>query len=77
MKISQIQDQGMKAKVDKAAVHNLKEERTVYFINYEISIGGKQNLEAASRKMLINKSMDIALKAKPSESVYSGNLLDQ
>ena len=42
-------------------------KKSVGFINYEISIRGKQNLESASRKMIINKSIDIALKADPSE----------
>jgi hypothetical protein len=48
-------------------IHNLNEERSVGFINYEISIRGKQNLESASQKMIINKGIDIALKADPSE----------
>ena len=40
----------------------MQEERSVGFINYEVAIRGKQHLEAASRKMTINKSIDIALK---------------
>ena len=38
-----------------------------HFINYDISISGKQHLESAFHKMLINKSIDITLKAEPSE----------
>ena len=54
-------------KLSKAPVHNLNEERSVGVINYEISIRGKQFLETASRKMLINKSKDILDKTDPSE----------
>jgi len=57
----------MKKKLNKASIHNRNEERSVGFINYEFSIRGKQNLESASRKMLINKSIDIALKVEPSQ----------
>ena len=53
-----------KNKLKKAPIHNLNEERSVGFINYEISIRGKQHVESASRKMLINKSIDIALKSE-------------
>ena len=67
LKISKIEDEAKKNKLKKAPIHNLNEERSVGFINYEISIRGKQHLESASRKMLINKSIDIALKAEPSE----------
>ena len=54
-------------KLSKAPVHNLNEERSVAFINYEISIWGKRFLETASRKMLTNKSKDILDKTDPSE----------
>ena len=54
-------------KLSKAPVHNLNEERSVGFINYEISIWGKRFLETASRKMLINKCKDILKKTDPSE----------
>ena len=46
-------------KLDQAQVHNLSEERSVGFLNYEIDIRGKQHLEAASRKMVLNKSSDL------------------
>ena len=54
-------------KSSKAQVHNLNEERSVGFINYEISIKVKRFLETASRKMLINKCKDILDKTDPSE----------
>ena len=34
--------------LDKVQIHNLSEERSVGFINYELDILGKQNLEAVS-----------------------------
>ena len=43
----------------KATIHNLNKERSVGFINYDIAIRGKQYLEAASHKMIINKSSDL------------------
>jgi hypothetical protein len=46
-------------KLDNASVHNLAEERSVGFLNHEISIRGKRNLEAASKKMVLNKSADL------------------
>ena len=46
-------------KLDNAPVHNLAEERSVGFLNHEISIRGKRNLEAASKKMVLNKSADL------------------
>ena len=54
-------------KLSKAPVHNLNKERSVGFINYEISISGKRFLETASRKMLINKRIDILDKTDTSE----------
>ena len=44
----------------------MNEERSVGFIN-EIQIRGKQCLESASKKMVINKSMDLLEKAEPKE----------
>ena len=51
--------QAKRMKLMKAPIHNLNKERSVGFINYEISIRGKQYLEAASLKMIINKSSDL------------------
>ena len=42
--------------LDNVQVHNLSEERSVGFINLEIGIRSKRNLEAASRKLVTNKS---------------------
>ena len=40
-------------------VHKLGEEHNVGLFNYEISIRGKKNFEAASRKLVLNKSDDL------------------
>lgn len=40
-------------------IHNLVEECSVGFLDYELDIRGKQNLEAASRKMVLYKSFDL------------------
>ena len=40
-------------------VHNLGKERNVGLFNYEISIRGKKNCEAASRQLLLKKSNDL------------------
>ena len=40
-------------------VHNLGKEHNVELFNYEISIRGKKNFEAASRKLVLNKSNDL------------------
>ena len=52
-----------KEKLDKTATTNLHEERSVGFLNYEISVHGRQNLEAASKKMVLNKSFDLVEKS--------------
>ena len=44
------------AELDQAQVNNLNEERSVGFLNYELDIRRKQHLEAASRKMVLNKA---------------------
>ena len=45
--------------LEKAEIHNLGEERNVGFLNYKLDIRGKQHFETASRKMVLNKSMDL------------------
>ena len=40
-------------------VHNLGKERNVGLFNYEISIRRKKNFEAASRKLVLNKSNNL------------------
>ena len=42
-----------------AQLHNLGKERNVGLLNYEISIRGKKNFKAASRKLVLNKSNDL------------------
>ena len=39
--------------------HNLGEERNVGMTNYEIMIRGKKNLQSASKKIVLNRSMDL------------------
>lgn len=58
LKISS-QDEDMMRVIDQVQIHNLGEERSVGFINFELDIRGKQNLEAVSRKMVLNKSADL------------------
>ena len=65
--------QAKRRKLVNAPIHILNEERSVGFINYEISIRGKQHLEAPSRKMIINKSSDILDQAEPSDIRNSQN----
>ena len=48
--------------LDQAQIHNVNSERLVGYTNYEIDIRGKQNLEAVSRKMVMNKSSDLITK---------------
>ena len=48
-----------KEELDHTSVHNLGEERSVGSINNEIKIRGKRNLESASRKIVLNKSIDL------------------
>ena len=67
LKISSVTDDAKRRKLNKAPHHNLNEERSVGIINYEVNIRGKQNLESASRKMVMNKSMDLLEKAEPDE----------
>ena len=45
--------------LDSVQIHNLGEERSVGFVNYELDIRGKQNLESVSCKMVLNKSADL------------------
>ena len=41
--------------------HNLSQERSVGFVNFELEICGKQNLESVSRKMVLIKSADLTI----------------
>ena len=42
--------------LNKVPVHNIGEERSAGFFNNELNIRDKKNVEAASRKMILNKS---------------------
>jgi hypothetical protein len=68
LKISEfIKDDANRQKLNKAQIHNLNEERSVGFINYELSIRGKNNIEAASKKMVINKNIEILKNINPKD----------
>jgi hypothetical protein len=60
-------DDETKMKLQEAPVHNLNEERSVGFVNYEIQIRGKKYLDVVSRKMVLNKSKDILQAVDPSD----------
>ena len=45
--------------LNQVQIHNLSEERSVGFVNYELDICGKQNLEYVPRAMVLNKSADL------------------
>ena len=46
-------------KLEKAPVHNLKEEKSVGEINYELHLRGREHLESVSKKLVISKSIDL------------------
>ena len=52
-KISSATEEEMQ-KLNTTTVHNLGEERSVGNINYELGIRGKRNLEASSKKLILN-----------------------
>ena len=58
LKMSSISERDME-KLDKVPVHNLGEERSVGYVNYELHIRGKRHLECVSKKMILKKSADI------------------
>ena len=60
VKISQLEETETEhMKQSKVPIHDIGEERSVWFFNYEIRIRRKKNVESASRKMIPNKSSDI------------------
>ena len=61
LKICDLNEEKMD-QLDSVQIHNLGEERSVGFVNYELDIRGKQNLESVSRKMVLNKSADLTKK---------------
>ena len=62
LKISKVEGR-KRQKLEKAPVHNLKEEKSVGEINYDLHIRGKEHLEAVSRKLVCNKNRDVLDKA--------------
>ena len=61
LKIASVSEESEMKQLDKVPIHNLCEERNVGVINYElhIRIREKENLESASKKMILNKSEDL------------------
>ena len=54
-------------KLNQAPVHNPNEDRSIAWVNHEINISGKKYLKSVSRKMVINKSVDLLHKADLNE----------
>ena len=54
-----------KLKLEKALITNLPEERSVGFVNYELHLRGKENLESVSKKMLLAKNSDLIKNSLP------------
>ena len=53
-------DESILSTLDKnVQVHNIGEERNVGMITYELSIRGKDNLYSATRKVVLNRSIDL------------------
>ena len=67
LKVSEVNDEAKRRKLNQVPVHNLNEERSVGFINYELNIRGKQCLESASKKMILNKGKDLLQGKQPDE----------
>ena len=59
-------NEGKRRKVNDTPLHNIKEERNVGFINYEVKVRGKKELESPS-KLVINKRIDILMESSPSD----------
>ena len=61
-------------KLDKVAIHNLSEERSVGLVNYGIQIRGKNNLSTVSRNIVLNKSFDLLCDDALAHTKNGGNL---
>ena len=48
--------------LNQVQIQNLSKEQSVAFVNYELDLPEKQNLESVSRKMVLNKSADLTIK---------------
>ena len=66
LKVSEV-DGAKRQKLRQAPVHNLNEEGSVGFVNYEIHVRRKKNLSSVSTKMVINKSMETFQGADPTD----------
>lgn len=59
LKISTVDENTLSTLDENAQVHNISEERNVGMVGYELLIRGKENLHSVSRKVVINKSIDL------------------
>ena len=66
MKISDL-NEAKRQKLKSVPAHNLNEERSAGWFNYEIDIRGHQHMESVPRKMILNKSVDILLSENANE----------
>ena len=67
LKISTLDSETLQTLDDNVPVHNLQSERQVGEVNYGLHIRGKQNLATVSRKMVINRSIDLITKREVGE----------
>ena len=67
LKISSATDEAKRRKLNRAATHNLKEGEKCEFHQLQDTYTGKQCLESASKKMIINKSIDLLETSEPVE----------
>ena len=54
--------------LNKTAIHDLREERSIGSINNELEVRGKRNKESVLRKLVLNKSFDLLEKKHAKES---------
>jgi hypothetical protein len=59
LNISTVNEETLQALDSNVDTHNLGEERNVDLTYYEVSIRGNKNLASASRKVVLNRSMDL------------------
>ena len=52
-------NEAKRQKLNQAPVHNLNEERSVGWVNQELDVRGKCFLESVSKKLVINKGIDL------------------
>ena len=67
LKISSVTDEAKRRKLNRAATHNLNEGEKCEFHQLHDTYTGKQCLESASKKMIINKNIDLLETSEPVE----------